>query len=292
MNVFQLECFLAVADYLNFAKAAEHLHVSQPAVTHQIKTLEGELRVRLFRRTTRFVELTTEGLAFLEDARNIVSISRRAVKRFENDDDQAVLSLSLGCDSRFLLELLPAPLGRLRELYPNLHPRVSLLPGKHLLPRVEDGALDAALSVRDSSLGKDKLLYRHLRQVGGVCLCPPDHPFAARDAVSLEEVLAQPLILYHPQLTVPEVSQVQWRLLESKKPSELFFCESPEAAVLLTRAGYGVSVLPDILSQPVPDLAKCRLADLEPLSFGVYHRPEPDAPQLRDFLRLLREYSL
>ena len=72
MNVFQLSCFLAVADNLSFARAAAGLHITQPAVTQQIRALEKELGVRLFVRTTRTVRLTEEGRSFYGDARRIV----------------------------------------------------------------------------------------------------------------------------------------------------------------------------------------------------------------------------
>ena len=55
MNTFQLQCFLAVAEYLSFAQAAQHLHVTHPAVSQQIQSLEKELNTRLFQRTTRSV---------------------------------------------------------------------------------------------------------------------------------------------------------------------------------------------------------------------------------------------
>ncbi|MFQ7550520.1 MAG: LysR family transcriptional regulator [Blautia marasmi] len=64
MNTVQLECYMAVAENLNFARAAEQLHITQPAVTHQINSLEAELDVKLFRRTTRTVELTAPGWVF------------------------------------------------------------------------------------------------------------------------------------------------------------------------------------------------------------------------------------
>ena len=71
MNTVQLECFLAVADNLSFARAAEQLHITQPAVTHQISSLENELNVKLFRRTTRTVALTNDGWTFCGYARTI-----------------------------------------------------------------------------------------------------------------------------------------------------------------------------------------------------------------------------
>lgn len=64
MNTFQLTCFLTVAETLSFAKAARQLNITQPAVTHQIRSLEEELNAQLFRRTTRSVEITQEGLIF------------------------------------------------------------------------------------------------------------------------------------------------------------------------------------------------------------------------------------
>ena len=84
MNTFQLACFLAVSDTLNFARAAQRLNVTQPAVTHQIRSLEEELNAKLFRRTTRSVELTEAGRLVLHDANRMMTIAMRAEKRFED----------------------------------------------------------------------------------------------------------------------------------------------------------------------------------------------------------------
>ena len=84
MNTFQLTCFLTVAETLSFAKAARLLNVTQPAVTHQIHSLEEELNTQLFKRTTRSVEITQEGLIFLNDAKNVLNIITLAKKRFED----------------------------------------------------------------------------------------------------------------------------------------------------------------------------------------------------------------
>ena len=75
MTIFQIECFLSVAEFLNFARAAEQMHVSQPAITRQIKSLEDELGTKLFIRNTRIVKLTESGQIFLADAHTMVSLS-------------------------------------------------------------------------------------------------------------------------------------------------------------------------------------------------------------------------
>ena len=68
MNTIQLECFLAVARNLSFSKAAREVKITQPAVSHQIRSLEEELGVNLFRRTSKSVSLTQEGRRFFPDA--------------------------------------------------------------------------------------------------------------------------------------------------------------------------------------------------------------------------------
>ena len=72
MNTTQLECFLEVANCLNFSRAAERLQLTQPAVSHQIKSLEDELGVKLFIRTSKSVRLTREGHAYIPYASDIV----------------------------------------------------------------------------------------------------------------------------------------------------------------------------------------------------------------------------
>lgn len=99
MNTFQLSCFLAVSEYLNFAQAAQALHVTHPAVSQQIKSLEKELGARLFERTTRSVRLTEEGKVFLPDAQQIVMLSERATKRFSSGFGKPIETLAIGCYS-------------------------------------------------------------------------------------------------------------------------------------------------------------------------------------------------
>ena len=96
MNTFQLSCFLAVAEYLSFAQAAQALHVTHPAVSQQIQSLEKELNVKLFQRTTRSVRMTEEGKAFWRDAQQIVALSDRAKKRFESAIEGNIETLAIG----------------------------------------------------------------------------------------------------------------------------------------------------------------------------------------------------
>ena len=83
MNTTQLECFVTVANFLNFSRAAEHLRITQPAVSHQINTLEDELGVKLFHRTSKSVRLTQEGYMFTQSAGEILKISEFSKARLK-----------------------------------------------------------------------------------------------------------------------------------------------------------------------------------------------------------------
>ena len=86
MNTTQLECFMAVSNFLNFSRAAEQLRLTQPAVSHQINTLENELGTKLFHRTSKSVRLTQAGQLFTQYASEILrlsGLSRQRLREYE-----------------------------------------------------------------------------------------------------------------------------------------------------------------------------------------------------------------
>ena len=93
MNTTQLECFLAVAQNLNFSKAAESVALTQPAVSHQIRSLEEELGVQLFTRTSKSVTLTRAGMQFIGDASAILRIANTARTRLNEPQAQNAVFL-------------------------------------------------------------------------------------------------------------------------------------------------------------------------------------------------------
>ncbi|MCD8343267.1 MAG: LysR family transcriptional regulator, partial [Oscillospiraceae bacterium] len=154
--------FLAVADYLSFAKAAEQMNVSQPAVTHQIKSLEAELNAKLFHRSTRMVELTPDGQAFLPDARSIVALSERARLRFADSEERPILPLAIGCSSYNLLNLLQGSIAELEQRHRNLHPRLWVEPRERLFHLLDIEALELVFDIREGDSPRD-CVFRPLR---------------------------------------------------------------------------------------------------------------------------------
>ena len=292
MNTFQLRCFLAVAEHLNFARAAEQLYVTQPAVTQQIHSLEKELDVRLFQRTTRSVRLTTEGQVFLNDARQMLLIAERAKKRFENGAGKEFRLLSLGCYDYASLFALTRPLRRLAVLDPDIHPRLQVFPYQHVFHILEEGDLDAVVGFRDSSSTKVSALFREILKVPVVCVCPPDHPLARKETVHLEDLRQERLVLLSLPRVMPHIAKIQGELMGGRSPASFYFCDCVEAAGVLVQAGFGVSILPRLITEDSPGIASVPLQGVDPIPFGVYYRTLQDNPALKLWLQAMREAFL
>ena len=174
MNTTQLECFVTVAECLNFSKAAVSLKMTQPAVSHQIRSLEEELEVKLFRRTSKNVSLTQEGLLFLADAHLILKTALTARKRLE--DHTHFIPFELGCHNHLEMNLLPPVLKILSQDFPLLRPAIHLVPFPALLDMVENGQLHAALGIKEEQK-KSPLSFKDLFSAPICCICSPDHPW-------------------------------------------------------------------------------------------------------------------
>lgn len=289
MNTFQLTCFLAVAETLSFARAADLLNVTQPAVTHQIHTLEAELHVKLFRRTTRTVALTQEGQVFVGDAQNILHLLERAKNRFAQPPEQEIQTLSVGCHIHGQLFMLAQVLQRLGEQYPHLHPRLQVVPFQYLYRMLAENEMDAVMAFQQSTGKKMSLIYRELGRVPVVGYCASGHPLAGKAKLTLDDLSRQKLILHDPRRSPEPLTRLQAQLTENHLPAELYFCDSEEAAITLAQAGYGIAVLPGMLVDRNPPLAGIPIEGVEPLSFGLYYKTLAGNPLLRDFLALARE---
>lgn len=289
MNTFQLHCFLTVAEHLNFARAAQQLNVTQPAVTHQIRTLEAELNVKLFRRTTRTVNLTPAGYLFLTDAKGMLTISERAKKRFQDPNAQVIEPISIGCHNYAHLFMLAGAFRRMAELHPHLHPQLQVVPYPQLYRLLQEEAVDAVLGFKGITGGKAPGTYRELRRIGVICICQEENPLSERESVSLEELTKEKLVLTDPSTCPAVIARLQGQLMGERPRSDFHFCESLEAAAVLVQAGFGIAIVPDWGIPPFLPLARIPIVGTDPLSFGVYYKTlEGNAP-LRSFIRLMRE---
>lgn len=286
MTEIQIECFLAIANHLNFARAAEELNISQPAVTHQIQTLEAELGVKLFKRSTRSVSLTTEGMYFLDDAKSMQQIMFRAKARFSKTGITEYETLSIGCSSPSQIQLLLDVLNQMRNRYPDFHPQFRHIPQSQLPPKIDDEVIDIAFGTKININQKKNVIYRELTQMSLSCVCPINHPVSAQESISLHDIQKYKFIVYTPISASPEIAETQKKILKDKNIKDTYLCEYSEDAVLLVEAGYGITILPEIFVPDWANVITIPINDIKPLSFGAYYKRHSTNKILRDFLKL------
>lgn len=290
MNTFQLACFLSVATTLNFARAAEQMNVSQPTITHQIKSLEDELNVKLFRRSTRTVEITADGESFISDAKGMIAIEAQAKMRFHSSSDKPIETIAIGCGDYVQLALLSDVLNQFKGTVPNLHPRLIVSPYEQLFQLLGTERLDIVFGVYDQSSIKSHAKYKELLKSNIVCVCRNDHALANKESLRLKDLEKEALIFCDPMSLAPEMAKLQYSLAEGREPADMHFCSSSAASYVLAHSGFGIALLPEILIPNDHKISKINLEEAPQLAFGLYYKPSNGDDLIRRFVSLSKSF--
>ncbi|TAM47724.1 MAG: LysR family transcriptional regulator [Gammaproteobacteria bacterium] len=198
MELRHLRCFLAVAEELHFARAAEKLHIEQSPLSRAIKELEEELGVVLFARTTRSTRLTRAGKLFLEHVRRVFAVlqqARDSVKAAVNGfHGQLRVALSDGITP----SRLPAVLALCRQEEPEVEIRFSEVPLSQQIKGLHDDLYDVGFAQSDE-VG-DGIAATPVWSDTLMVAVPARHPLLAYKRIPLEELLRYPLVLCDPQV--------------------------------------------------------------------------------------------
>lgn len=286
MNIDNLKCFILVAENLSFARAAEALYISQPAVTKQINTLENELGATLFIRSTRHVELTPIGMSFYKDAKDIVTKSQIAVNRIRQKNINSN-SIRIGLSNPIALFYLTPYLTKFHLNCPDICPDVQVPGYKYALNLFLENKLDILFYFKENMPQKKGISFIELEQDQLACLVPAGHPFAAKESISLSDLSNEPVIACNPLNAPLSTAAFQQKLLEKRSAHNILYCDSIEVAHCMVAAGIGLSILPGILSLKSPDFASVPLAEKITLSFGAFYFKKNTNTALNQFLKLL-----
>ena len=289
VNTTQLDCFLAVAEFLNFSKAAEAVRISQPAVSHQIAALEAELGAELFVRTSRSVELTRAGARFLPSADRILQLAGAARARLHGAESEKNLPLRIGCHNQLEMDFLPWPLRKLRAEHPALAPEVRQLPFEALSNLLEDESIHVMLGYHSASRKKSAMPYQEMARCPIVCVCGAEHPLARFDGLARDQLTGD-MVACAPHKGPEAVIHAQGEALHRHSGGRVYFTDGYEGAITLLRAGFGFSLIPDIPRARLQDLRYIPVEGMESLSFGAHYKTLRGRPHLKRFLELLQTY--
>jgi DNA-binding transcriptional LysR family regulator len=244
MELRHLRYFVAVAEELHFRRAAERLHVAQPAVSEQVRKLEQELGVRLLDRNQRRVELTDAGAAMLEEARHILRQVQVAQQAARGARDRALLRLRIG----YLPDTLPAAVPRALRSLSSATPAVDTIletgPATALVEAVRDERLDAAIVCLPAPTSGLRTLT--LAAEGAVAALPVGDPRATRERVDLEQMAPERIVVL-PRPSNPAFYDAIVTTCRQAgfSPTLVELAESHvEHALLAVSSGAGMALLP------------------------------------------------
>lgn len=285
MTIDNLKCFILVAEHLSFARAAEALYISQPAVTKQINALERELGVPLFIRSTRHVELTPSGMSFYKDAKDIVIKSQAAVNRVQRQYVNAD-SIRIGLSNPTTLFYVTPILTKFRSLYPDIRPNIECPGYKIVLNLFLENKIDVLFYYNENMPKRSGINFIELQKDKLICLMSAAHPLAKKQRITLDDLKSTAIIACNPLSAPRSTAAFQQQLSEHRSVDELFYCNSIEIAHSLAASGFGVAILPEILTLKSPEYAIVPLAEMIELSFGVFFHKKNTSPALDKFLKL------
>ncbi|NTU71273.1 MAG: LysR family transcriptional regulator [Coriobacteriia bacterium] len=196
MNISQLRTFLAVIEHGSFSDAAKALGISQPAVTMQIQSLEGDLGVTLLDRRYRRIDLTEAGRLLVPHARKTVAEVQSARDAIEQLSGEVGGRLEIAASTTPGVYVVPRLLGAFDARYPKVDVSVSVHDTAEVVERVEDGR--AQLGVSGAIVRNAKATFDRIADDELVLISPPDSPLASR-----------------PGLTADDLAHAEWIVRES-----------------------------------------------------------------------------
>jgi DNA-binding transcriptional LysR family regulator len=236
-----LECLVAVADTGSITQAALLLHSSQPAVSHQIASLEREARTALLRREVRGVRLTAAGRVAVADARRAVEAATAAVRSARAVGEAGGGSLRIGCAQSLTVALLAPVLRDWRRRHPDVAIALrELAVMDEALGLVESDDVDVAVLPDPPS---DRFHVTAVAEEEIVLAAPTGHPLAQRAALRIQDLDGAPLVQFTPDNGLGAWLDRSFARA-GVHPETVMRTSVTTAAPQLAAAGLGVAVCP------------------------------------------------
>jgi DNA-binding transcriptional LysR family regulator len=244
MSDRRLKVFHTVARLLSFTKAAEELHMTQPAVTFQVRQIEEYFNTRLFDRTHNKVNLTPAGERVSEFAERIFDLYSEMENSVRDLTGEISGALTIGASTTIAEYMLPALLGEFKNRYPDINLRLKVSNSEGIVSMVEHNVID--LGVVESPVGNKNLIVEVCHDDQLVVVAAPDHALVKRGG----KVKASDIVS-HPFVSREEGSGTRDAIMQYLADAKVSAADmnfslelgSPEAIKGAVEAGMGITIL-------------------------------------------------
>lgn len=192
MEIRTLRYFLEAAREENMSKAAERMHISQSALSKQLKGLEEELGKKLFVRHSFSIELTEEGMLLRKRVEDLLSMADKITAEFASMDDIIGGNIYFGCAESYQLRHLAALIKRFKKQYPGFHYHITSGDTEQVTEKLDKGLLDFAVLVERPDYAKYNVVKMPKSDRWGLVM-PAGCALAQKDCIIFEDLLGLPL---------------------------------------------------------------------------------------------------
>lgn len=285
MNTKQLDLALDLSRTLSYRKTAENKFISQPALTHQIKALEAELGVQLFRRSSQGVALTPAGELFCRDMTQILQRTRETVTSVRNCSASGYSdTLHVGLNVTRTFAQVKELVSRFTREYPDILLDIRQDAGITRLDAFLRNECDVVFFTSEaipSSLNVSKLELFGSRIY---CVVPADHPLAEKKRVEPEDLSGEYVILYQGK-GLPALALAQEALLERASIRQRF-CHDTESALLWVSVLRGAALMPGFCYRDDSQFAWIPYACDSTISSGLAWHSDDQRPFVSGFVNI------
>lgn len=286
IDLSKLEAFIYAAENLSFSEAAKHLQLSQPTISHRIKSLEQELGVSLFDRTGHTLNLTEAGRLLLPRAHKLIHQALETEEMMASLQDGVVGSLRVACSTTAGKYILPQLAARFCRLYPGIQISILACTPHHVIPRLLEGEANLAVvssyDLCDRGFDCQEFFTDHI-----TLIVPAGHPWVSRQAIEPADLLSETLLMREPtagtrRVLLTELAKHDITLEDLTVSLEM---GNAEAMVKTVEAGYGISFVSSLAASwavtqgsvvqiPVVGMALKRTIYMIRRSLVTPHRPQ------------------
>ena len=292
----RLQVFHTVARLLSFTKAAEELHMTQPAVTFQIRQLEEHFNTRLFDRTHNRISLTEAGVKVYDYSDRIFALNAEMENAVREITGEISGVLILGASTTIAEYMLPALLGDFKKKYPDVGIRLKVSNTDGIVSMVENNTID--LGVVEAPVANKNLVVENCRMDQLVLIVPPDHELSRKKIFDIQQLHNYPYICREEGSGTREVlrDSLHQHGLEQSELNVVMELGSPEAIKGAVEAGMGISILSRSTVGKELRLGTLVAVNLEPsierpFSF-VHQKQKFRLRAMEELLQFAREYCM
>lgn len=296
MDLRQLRHFLAVVEHGSFLRAADVVHLTQPALSRSLQGLEAELNVRLLERGRRGVEPTPHGLLLVRHARKLVAQADETLAALLGLRREESLRLAIGVGTHLAGVALPRVVAGMVKELPRLAVSVQDGNAEELVGALQRGEIDVALCAWPAEGAPQELVFEEMLSGELVVVCGAEHPLARRRRISLEELSHRRWALAERPRAIGQVFRLAFTAAGLAPPEPVVRSTSMAFLPTLLQESDLLSLVPaDYVEAALGDRRLVRIrTDLPSATarVGVMMRRGSDAdatPVLSAFLEALRD---